>query len=84
MGIWGRKEINALTLSQYLCISNFPISIRLVAEADRDFFLNSGKRYVFNVFYESTDFSASLTESTRFCWFSSFNPDSTRFLYFNS
>ncbi|KAJ6917044.1 hypothetical protein NC652_019438 [Populus alba x Populus x berolinensis] len=28
---------------------------------------NSEKRYVCNVFYESTEFSASLTKSTRFC-----------------
>ena len=46
--------------------------------------VNSLKRSVFNVFYESTRFYASLTESTRFCWFSSFNPNSTRFLCFNS
>ena len=49
-----------------------------------NFFINSWNHYVFDVFYESTRFYASLTESTRFCWFSSFNPDSTRFLCFNS
>ncbi|KAJ7014267.1 hypothetical protein NC653_003774 [Populus alba x Populus x berolinensis] len=79
--IWERKEIvvychRGLFHNCQFLISNFRPS--------QELFTNSGKRNVFNVFYESTDFSASLTKSTRFCRFSSFNSDSTRFLSFNS
>ncbi|KAJ6871082.1 hypothetical protein NC652_036678 [Populus alba x Populus x berolinensis] len=61
--IWERKEIVVYChrglFHNFQCfISNFRPSQELLT--------NSVQRYVFNIFYESTGFSASLTESTRF------------------
>jgi hypothetical protein len=48
------------------------------------FHVKSWNRYAFNVFYGLTRFYASLTGFDRFYWFSSFKPDFTRFMFFNS